>query len=302
MSLKYCILLIGLTACGHKEPLELQSCSDSNSNKAPAGKSLEFIVLGDQGKGDDQAVYVAELIDAYAAKNPISAVIGTGDNFYPDGVTSLKDPKWSTHFEEIYDLPNIDFPFYMTMGNHDHRGSWQAQVNYSAHSVRWHMPGLYYRHTHCLPSGVCVDFFAIDTYIAFYTSVNARQFDWLEEQLSASKARWKVVYGHHPLMSNGIYGNDAFLMRKLLPLLSKYNVQLYLSGHEHHLEFMKPVANTWCMVSGAGSSLRTSWCGSNTLYNSTSLGFFALRFYDNVARVVAITSRKTPPFEYYIKP
>ena len=37
------------------------------------------------------------------------------------------------------------------------------------------------------------------------------QLDLLESQLEQSQARWKIVVGHHPIKSNGRYGDTTEL-------------------------------------------------------------------------------------------
>lgn len=51
-------------------------------------------------------------------------IIGTGDNFYnPDGVFSVDDPAWNSHWRDIYKdnskkyIKNLIW--YSTLGNHD---------------------------------------------------------------------------------------------------------------------------------------------------------------------------------------
>jgi hypothetical protein len=39
-------------------------------------------------------------------------------------------------------------------------------------------------------------------------------------------------------------------------LFDKYAVDIYLCGHEHHLEYIKPVGPTHYFISGAGSEVR----------------------------------------------
>jgi hypothetical protein len=46
------------------------------------------------------------------------------------------------------------------------------------------------------------------------------QLAWLEQALAKSKARWRIVYGHHPIYSTGKrHGADLKLREKLEPLL-----------------------------------------------------------------------------------
>jgi len=58
---------------------------------APRTAVLRIAVAGDTGKGADA---VAEGMAALHAKNPLDAIVLTGDNFYPCGVESETDPRW----------------------------------------------------------------------------------------------------------------------------------------------------------------------------------------------------------------
>ena len=102
-----------------------------------------------------------------------------------------------------------------------------------------------------------------------------QQESWLRDQLHDSRARWQIVMAHHPYVSNGQHGNAGRYdedIKRDKSLNSKYaagqlwkkliddtvcakNVSLYLSGHDHDLEWLKPpngCGNTQFVLSGAG--------------------------------------------------
>lgn len=56
---------------------------------------------------------------------------------------------------------------------------------------------------------------------------------WIEETLRSSDADYLLVAGHFPIYSPCSHGNTPHLIRHLDPLLKKYGVTAYLSGHEH---------------------------------------------------------------------
>src|SRR6266705_140231 len=56
-------------------------------------------------------------------------------------------------------------------------------------------------------------FFALDT-----NEVSEAQLLWLDAELKKSSAKWKLVYGHHPIYSDGRHGDSQVLIEKLLPL------------------------------------------------------------------------------------
>jgi 3',5'-cyclic AMP phosphodiesterase CpdA len=61
----------------------------------------------------------------------------------------------------------------------------------------------------------------------------APQAAWLDAQLKASTARWKVVTMHHPVFSSGRERDNKGLRDVLLPVLTQNNVDLVLQGHDH---------------------------------------------------------------------
>lgn len=82
---------------------------------------------------------------------------------------------------------------------------------------------------------------------------------WIENQLSHSSARWKLVVGHHPLYTGGWRkdSEDTRRMKEYLePVFNKYKVDVYIAGHEHHLEYIKPAGPTHYIISGAASEAR----------------------------------------------
>jgi acid phosphatase len=178
-------------------------------------------------------------------------VISTGDNFYPAGVQSAEDAQWVTNFEDVYNASALMIPWYVTLGNHDHRGNVSAQVDYT--SSRWRLFANYYKHTELLADGSRADFFHLDTTpIKDRVSVEDKQLGWLERELAASSAAWKLIIGHHPIYSGGTHGNTPALIASLKPLFERFGVQAYLNGHDHALEHVV-VGKIHYLTSGAGA-------------------------------------------------
>ena len=93
-------------------------------------------------------------------------------------------------------------------------------------------------------------------YVKGYTE---KQLAWLDAQLRGSKARWKIVVGHHPVYTGGWRKDspDTKRMHDLLePIFTKHKVDVYIAGHEHHLEHIKAEGPTHYIVSGAASESR----------------------------------------------
>ena len=59
------------------------------------------------------------------------------------------------------------------------------------------------------------------------------QADWLDAQLKASKARWRIVTMHHPIFSSAGERDSPAGRALLLPILTANSVDLVLQGHDH---------------------------------------------------------------------
>ncbi|MEO1320780.1 MAG: metallophosphoesterase family protein [Pseudomonadota bacterium] len=56
---------------------------------------------------------------------------------------------------------------------------------------------------------------------------------WLDRELTASDARWKIVCMHHPIFSSGAGRDSPGRRAALLPVIKKHKVDLVLQGHDH---------------------------------------------------------------------
>lgn len=234
--------------------------------------ALHFIAMGDWGRnGENYQREVAAGMGKAAHDLDASFVIATGDNFYPVGVQSTQDYHWISSFESIYRAQSLHVKWFPVLGNHDYASNPDAQVAYSQISSRWHMPARYYTRTFRVGTDslllVFLDTDPIEKELrgSPYDSVKyrkgyvAEQMRWADQLLAASKARWKIVVGHHPLYTGGWRKESADTKRMqalLEPMLRKHQVDVYLCGHEHHLEYIKPDGPTHHILSGAASEAR----------------------------------------------
>jgi len=214
----------------------------------PGPSGLQFLVVGDWGR--DGAMYqrrVARFMAKAARETRNRFIVTTGDNFYKRGVSDARDPQWDSSFEQIYSDPALQTHWFPVLGNHDWLGNVVAQFDRSSISPRWHLP--YYRYTirgrdfgH--PE---VDLFFIDTvswqgetgfwrWLGSSTRPEEPQAErnWLEQQLSASCARVKLVFGHHPIYSVAKHGG-AMQMPDLDRILRAHGVTAFITGHDHCL-------------------------------------------------------------------
>jgi tartrate-resistant acid phosphatase type 5 len=234
--------------------------------------AIHFLVIGDWGRnGENYQKEVARAMGRAGHDLDIDFIITTGDNFYPIGVASTRDYHWISSFETIYTAQSLYRRWYPVLGNHDYGANPDAVVEYSKVSSRWAMPSRYYSQTFMNGRDtILIAFLDTDPIVKEmdgdpYDSVKyvkggvARQRQWLEDLLASSNARWKIVVGHHPMYTGGWRKNsvDTKNIKSFLgPIFEKNNVDVYIAGHEHHLEYTKPAGKTHHIISGSGSEAR----------------------------------------------
>jgi hypothetical protein len=266
----------------------------------PTKDSLSFIVLGDWGKhGSQYQIDVAKQMFRQGKKHNVQFVVTTGDNFYYSGVTDINDDHWKTSFENVYLKDSLPAKWFPVLGNHDYGLNPQAQVEYSTTGSRWTMPGRYYsikRKINAVDS-VLLLFTDTSPFISYYYSETnsmsdlnkqdtAAQMQWILSTLNISNDPWKIVVGHHPIYSVGRHGSSGDLIQRLKPALLKNNVDFYIAGHDHDLQFLKqPNENLKYLVSGAGSEARSVAPDANTVFAKETLGFLIVTLYSEKANV-----------------
>ncbi len=239
-----------------------------------ADPPVRFMALGDVGSGGPAQREVAAQMARTYREWGADFVLFLGDNFYPAGVDTAEDPIWHSHFESVYDPAGLPLPVYAVAGNHDRKGNADAQIDYARRSARWRMPDHHYRFRR-EAQGHSVEFVAVDLMIIDEPfDGHADGLAWLEAVLSASDADHKIVFGHFAIWASpGRYGDNAELAARFAPVLQRHGVDLYLAGHEHHLEIQAPRAGLVQAISGAGSQSRDVVPGPMTRFASGRLGF-----------------------------
>lgn len=271
-----------------------------------------LLMIGDWGwSGDTSQAQVADAMQVYVIKKglTIDSLLLLGDNFYdalPNGVNSSL---WTTKFEQMYPESVFDCPAYAIPGNHDYQNfpnsKVDAELAYAATGKsRWTMPGRYYRFT--VPAqNPLITVLALDSNMpnepanplppdaSFYTPTPAEvaaQLEWLTAELQKPLTTpFLMVMGHQPLYSNGVFGDNATLVKSWDALFRQYGVHLYVSGHNHDLEHLEFAGHpTSFVVSGGGGAWLTSpYSGSpsGNVYISESHGFTLLKVHTNLMTV-----------------
>jgi predicted MPP superfamily phosphohydrolase len=204
---------------------------------ASALDAVRFAVIGDNGTGDRPQFDVAAQMVAARAQFPFDLVLMVGDNLY--GRPSARE--FADGFERPYKaLLDAGVRFQAILGNHDAPEN-RLYAGFNMGGER------YYTYTRGN-----VRFVGLDTNI-----LDPKQLAWLENTLRSSIERWKVVYFHHAIYSNGTrHGSDVELRVRLEPLLVRYGVNVVFSGHDHIYERLKPQKGITYFVAGASGKLR----------------------------------------------
>ncbi|GAB1431137.1 metallophosphoesterase [Ignavibacteria bacterium] len=245
------------------------TASTGETNPPPP---IRFFIIGDWGTGGKLQREAASGMARKATAIQPQFILSTGDNIYPKGVDSPDDAQWKTKFENIYVAEQLQIPWYAVLGNHDYRSNPDAQIEYGKINQRWNMPARYYsfgkKEQDC-----SVEFFAIDTQ-QILLGKGSEQLKWLEKKLAASKADWKIGFGHIMIRSHGYYGDQPFMLKTVKPLFDKYKADAYFCGHDHDLQCIKhPDDNFYQIISGAGGGTRVSTPGKYSLFASGNGGF-----------------------------
>ena len=238
---------------------------------------LRFVSVADTGTGTKGQYAVANAMNFYHQQNPYNLVVLAGDNIYNNGEIEKINQVFELPYQPL--LKN-GVKFHACLGNHDIRtDNGVPQVKYPG----FNMQGRYYTFTQNQ-----VQFFALDT------NNNAdwqNKLIWLEKELSSSQNPWKIVFCHHPIYSSGQYGSNKNFIKIFTPLFKKYNVQLYINGHEHNYERTSSINGTTYLICGAGAGNRPVGRSSWTEYSTSNLSFAAYNVYPDKIEISGIDTK-----------
>lgn len=252
----------------------------------------EIFCIGDWGDSINE-----ETVDFFKKKKNFEYYL-LGDNFYPIGVSGIKDRQWQEKFQKLF--PKISTK-YVCLGNHDYLGDIfaQIQMTFTTNNANWNLP--YFFHDK-IDKKHSVHTFFIDTqifatditiylskacgmtddklqeYLSIVYQLKEKQIQWLKDRLETSPCKWKIICGHYPVISNGPHQVSTELQELLLPVIEKYKVDLYISGHEHNTQCIRE-KNCLFLISGgiySSNPYQIQTISDNTLFYSSDSGVISL--------------------------
>ena len=210
-------------------------------------RSLKFAVIGDSGRWSAEQRETAAQLAAQRERFPFELVLMLGDNNYGDG----SPESYLRRFEEPFKpLLDAEVKFYAARGNHDVGPQWDYRL-FNMNGQRYYT--FERRSGLAAPlAGERVQFFGLDT-----VNLDDDQLIWLDQQLGASTADWKIVFQHHPLYTSGRYSLSSALQRRTLEqAFIEHEADVVFAGHEHVYERLVPQSGVMYFVSGASGSVR----------------------------------------------
>jgi hypothetical protein len=244
-----------------------------------ANRTYHFLNFSNLDRGHDYHLYCnkwEELIDKnikIPKENSFTNLLAFGDwsegelgsmskNFMKpyiyltDSILFLGDLAYDLHddfgergnsFMEFIKDFSSEIPFQLSVGNHE------APENFTHYQNRFYLPNrsenktFYYSydinnvHLVSLNSEAPYSSLFDEEYIQ-------RMLEWLRNDLSSTKKKWKIAYMHRPLYCSkpsGDYINGVKKLKNLFEdIFLKYSVDLVIAGHRHNYERLYPIYNT----------------------------------------------------------
>ncbi len=183
--------------------------------------------------------------------------------------TGQNKSHWLDHFFPNMEPLNTRVPLIPALGNHENN----AQLYYDYFTLP--EPEYLYKFQYGP-----LDVFILDSQKSFAPGLE--QYTWLEAQLAASTALWKIVMTHKPPYSSdeddygnlyqgqSVHGDEK--VRLLLPLIDQYHVDIVWSGHIHSYERTFPLRGGVKVPDGEGTVYLITGGGGGGLEKSGPTG------------------------------
>ncbi len=260
------------------------SCKEDLTNAIIANDPLpnghRVCIIGDGGTGKKEQMRVAKALETEGCDQ----VRYLGDVIYEFGLGSADDKDFAKKFYDPYRflIEDLDVPFFLVMGNHDHYGTVEPWLEIAPNFDNIVYPYYYYVDKY---ADVC--FINIDT--NFKLNSQKKWLEGLDEYSSSCKI--KIAMAHHPYLSVGRHGNAKGKVKNFLEDSILGKMDAFFAGHDHNISHEGAVQGTELFVSGAAGKLRP-------LKRQPDEGNYAISALGYIALELNRDENQTPYFEY----
>ncbi len=241
------------------------------TEKAPKveGAEVMFAAVGDMGDANRMQAAIAESMQR-VCDGHCQLVLLLGDNRYEAGLATSTD---EAALQCIVDSYPTDFK-YLVLGNHDYSPV-QPKLSRARVELGWIRSaggkevGAHGSHHFYRFEVGPVRFVALDTNYLVRGRMDER-YQQIVQGMGWMRRRddgWTIVFGHHPVISNGPHGNAGAYLdggfsiwqgRFFRYFMQEYvlgRAELYISGHDHSQQFYAGLLgkDTAEVVAGSGS-------------------------------------------------
>jgi hypothetical protein len=105
---------------------------------------------------------------------------------------------------------------------------------------------------------------------------------WMDEQLSASQARWKFVMFHHPPYSSEPSRDNKEIREAWVPVFDKHHVDLVFSGHDHAYMRTYPLKGGQRAASAAEGTIYLVSVSGTKMYEQADRDYMEARLTDTI--------------------
>ncbi len=235
--------------------------------------NVTLFVLGDSGSGFQSQRAVANAMELRCKSRKPDGLLILGDVIYPMGVTSVDDDQWESKLFSVYGGDCLgSVPIYPVLGNHDYHGSVAAWYEMAEQKSRWQFPNRHYSIR--FPDVVTI--YGIDSYYPVGIKDAIPDF-------GHKNSGWTIAMGHHPIISSSLAGGGhrgggvrGWQLKRLLC----DNVDSYLAGHAHHLEYITidDCGSDQYIAGGGGAATYPINPTKNAEFAESEYGFLDLNF------------------------
>ena len=252
---------------------EIQGEAISSSDK--------ICIIGDSGKD----TLGRENVFKALKKEGCTELRVTGDIIYRKGLVGDVENKVRLFEEHVLYLKKLNIPVYIVLGNHDDEGDEDLMIKLSREN------GINYPNHFYSQQRGAVCFVSIFTDVTGAKDIQAlgkSQKEWFANETNklSNECNFLVGVAHHIYKTNGFHRNDEALGAAFYEneVVGKYD--MFLSGHDHHLEDVGDYGGTRFLISGAAAKARRlldkeKWHEQSKWAVGKSHGYITLEFNGN---------------------